>query len=85
MSEQLIGVILGAVGMSGIGGALLALIKLPSERNTQAVTDMGTVSKHWKELAEGLEQDRDDWRERALAAEADRDRWRAQALGLEQA
>lgn len=69
MSAQVVGVLLGAIGMGGIGGAVLALVKLPSEKNTQAVVDTIAASAEWKKLYDDAIGQRDYWRDRALAAE----------------
>lgn len=52
--------VLGAFGVSGVAGAIIALLKLKPEANSMAVTQMEASNKQ-------LEEERDYWRAETFA------------------
>lgn len=62
-------VLLLVVGTGGIGAAIAAIIKLPRERNSAAVTEAQGNAAAATNLLKQVSEDRDYWRDRALASE----------------
>lgn len=59
-SAAFVQLLLGVFGVSGVAGAVIALMKLRPEANSMAVTQMEASNKQ-------LEEERDYWRTEALA------------------
>jgi hypothetical protein len=75
-TTTLIQLVLGAFGMSGVVGAVVALLKLRPEVNSAAVTQSQGAVTTMQMLMDEQRADRDSWRARALAAEAELDQLR---------
>lgn len=70
-SQTLSTIMLVLVGSGGIGAAVAAIVRLPRERNSAAVTDAQGNATTAMELLEQMRRDRDEWRKRALRAEGE--------------
>jgi CBS domain containing-hemolysin-like protein len=68
-SQTLSTVLLLLVGSGGIGAAIMAIVKLPRERNSAAVTEAQGNAQTATTLLREVRQERDEWRDRALRAE----------------
>lgn len=68
-SQTLSTILLLLVGSGGIGAAVMAIVKLPRERNSAAVTEAQGTATTATALLKQVSEERDDWRERALQAE----------------
>jgi hypothetical protein len=64
-------------------GALLGIVKLRGDTDSQAVSQAQGAMEVMQELVEALERDRDDWRQRYLACYEKRNELHAQVLTLE--
>lgn len=68
-SQTVSTILLVLVGSGGIGAAIAAIVRLPRERNSAAVTEAQGNAATALELLKQMREERDEWRERALAAE----------------
>lgn len=78
-TQTLSTILLVLIGSGGVTAALAAIVRLPRERDSAAITEaQGTASTATALLAE-VRAERDDWRKRALRAECElRDRSRVE-------
>lgn len=70
-SQTVSTILLALVGTGGIGAAIAAIVRLPRERNSAAVTDAQGNANTALELLKQMREERDEWRDRALHAEAE--------------
>lgn len=68
-SQTLSSILLLLVGGGGISAAIAAIVKLPRERNSAAITEAQGNAATATALLREVREERDDWRERALTAE----------------
>lgn len=68
-SQTLSTILLLLVGSGGIGAAVVAIVKLPRERNSAAVTEAQGNAAAATNLLREITADRDYWKERAMTAE----------------
>lgn len=80
LDPGLVQLVLGFVGLSGLGGLILAFFKLRPETNSMAVQSMESSNKQ-------LEEERDYWRGVVKECRSERDEAiaRADALAVENA
>jgi hypothetical protein len=69
-------VVLLLVGTGGIGAAITAIIKLPRERNSAAVTEAQGNAAAATNLLREVTADRDYWKGRCMEAEKELDEHR---------
>lgn len=76
MSAEVVQLIIGGFGLTGIVGAGVALFKLRPEVNQMAVTSTQAAAGEWQKLYDAkakdlteTERERDEWRVRAITAE----------------
>lgn len=62
-------ILLVLVGSGGISAAIVAILRLPRERNSAAITEAQGNATTATVLLREVRLERDDWRERALTAE----------------
>lgn len=62
-------ILLVLVGSGGISAAFIAILRLPRERNSAAITEAQGNAQTATALLVQVRDERDEWRERALTAE----------------